>query len=144
MHNPLAATQYIGHSGLKVQSWKIGFMSKSNDMIWKTKYGRRRIRDEAPTLEEAIVAAQGLSDEIGEQAEIAASLMGLPLDQVRPEILKAAPLRKEVSKTVAFVGSASAPRTIVVERKPSRRVGLTMNRADRPLSRVDGFRSAAR
>ena len=128
----------------KVQLQKIAFMSKSNDMIWKTKYGRRRIRDEAPTLEEAIVAAQGLSDEIDEQTEIAASLMGLPLAQVRSEILKPAPLRKELPKTVAFVGPATAPRTIVVERKPTRRVGLAMNRTDRPQSRADGFRLAAR
>jgi hypothetical protein len=96
-------------------------MSKNNDM-WKTKYGPRRVRQEAPTLEEAIVAARGLSDELDEQAGIAASLMGLPVDQVRAALLKLAPPRKDLQKSVVFTGPASAPRTIVVERKPSRRV----------------------
>jgi hypothetical protein len=94
---------------------------KNKKMEWKTKYGPRRVRQEAPTLAEAITAAQGLSDEIEEQAEIAASLMGLPREQVHAELLKAAPPRKDLSKSFAFVGPATAPRTIIVERKPTRR-----------------------
>jgi hypothetical protein len=104
-------------------------MSKINNGGWNTKYGPRRVRQEAPTLEEAIIAAQGLSDDVAEQAKIAASLMGLPSDQVRAELLKLAPPRKDVVKSFAFVGSAEAPRTVVVERKPSRRV---IPAADRP------------
>jgi hypothetical protein len=107
-------------------------MSKINDKTWNTKYGPRRVRHEAPTLEEAIAAAQGLSDDLNEQAEIAASLIGLPCDQVRTEILKVAPPRKDVIKSVAFVGPASAPRTIVVERKPTRRVISAAARTSRP------------
>jgi len=95
-------------------------MSKNKEQGWNTKYGPRRVRDEAPTLEEAIVAAQGLTDELNEQAEIAAALMGLPREQVRNELLKLAPPRKDVTKSVVFTGPASAPRTIVVERKPTR------------------------
>lgn len=95
-------------------------MSKNND-IWKTKYGPRRVRQEAPTLDEAIIAARGLSDELDEQAGIAASLMGLPIDQVRAALLKSAPPRRDMQKSVMFTGPASAPRTFVVERKPSRR-----------------------
>jgi len=97
-------------------------MSKSNNQAWNTKYGPRRVRHEMPTLAEAIAAAQGLSDELNEQAEIAASLIGLPCDQVRTALLKVAPPRKDVSKSRVFVGPASAPRTIVVERKPTRRL----------------------
>ena len=97
------------------------FMSKNSDQAWNTKRGLRRVRHEAPTLEEAIAAAQGLSDELNEQAEIAASLIGLPPDQVRTELLKLAPPGKSVIKSLAFVGSASAPRTIVVERRQPRR-----------------------
>lgn len=104
-------------------------MSKNNAEAWNTKYGPRRVRNEPPTLAEAIDAAQGLSDDIDQQAKIAASLMGLPGDQVRAELLKLAPPRKDVIKSFAFVGSAEAPRTVVVERKPSRRVIPT---ADRP------------
>src|SRR6266436_5295795 len=88
--------------------------------VWKTKYGPRRVRRDPPTVAEAVAAARGLTDDVQEQVEIAASLMDLPPDQVRPEVLKAATPRKDVS-TVAFVGRAGAPRTVVVERKPSRR-----------------------
>ena len=101
---------------------KIGFMNKNNGQAWKTKYGPRRVRQEAPTLEEAIAAAQGLSEELDQQAEIAASLMGLPYDEVRAALLKANPPRKDVKTSVVLAGPPSAPRTIVVERKPSRRV----------------------
>ena len=48
---------------------KTKFMRKNNDQAWKTKYGHRRVRQEAPTLEEAITAAQGLSEELDQQAE---------------------------------------------------------------------------
>jgi hypothetical protein len=96
-------------------------MSKNNNQAWKTKYGPRRVRHEDPTLEEAIAAAQGLSDDIEAQAEIAASLIGLPRDQVLAVLRDAASPAKTVRRSVAFVGHASAPRTIVVERKPNRR-----------------------
>ena len=55
--------------------------------------------------------------------------MGLPYDEVHAALLKAAPPRKDVKTSVVFTGPASAPRTIVVERKPSRRV---VSAADRP------------
>ena len=87
--------------------------------VWKTKYGPRRVRRDPPTVTEAVAAARGLSDDVQEQIEIAASLMDLPPDQVKPEVLKAAS-RKDTN-TVAFVGRAGAPRTVVVERVPSRR-----------------------
>lgn len=88
--------------------------------VWKTKYGTRRVRRDPPTVAEAVAAARGLTDDVQQQIEIAASLMDLPPDQVRPEVLKAATPRKDVN-TVAFVGRAGAPRTVVVERVPSRR-----------------------
>ena len=90
--------------------------------VWKTKYGTRRVRRDPPTIAEAIAAARDLTDDVQQQIEIAASLMNLPPDQVRPEVLKAASPRKDVN-TVAFVGRAGAPRTVVVERIPSRRLG---------------------
>lgn len=90
--------------------------------VWKTKYGPRRVRHDPPTLAEAVAAARGLTDDIQEQIEIAASLMDLPVEQVRPEVLKAATPRKDVSvNTVAFTGRSGAPRTVIVERKVSRR-----------------------
>jgi hypothetical protein len=100
---------------------RLRFMSKNKNHAWNTKYGPCRVRHEAPTLEEAIAAARGLSDKFDEQAEIAASLIGLPSDQVRTELLKVAPLRENVIRSVTFVGPASAPRAIVVERKQRHR-----------------------
>jgi hypothetical protein len=90
--------------------------------VWKTKYGPRRVRRDPPTVEEAVAAARGLTDDVQEQIEIAASLMDLPPERVKPEVLKAAASadRKEAN-TVAFVGRAGAPRTVVVERVQSRR-----------------------
>ena len=108
-------------------------MSKSSNRVWNTKYGPRRVRRDAPTLQEAIVAAQGLSDELDAQTDIAASLIGLPRDQVRAELLKAALPRKAATKSVAFVGPASAPRTVMVERKPARRSVTAVDRPTRPV-----------
>lgn len=104
-------------------------MSKNNKETWNTKYGKRRVREEKPTLAEAIEAAKGFIEDLDQQAEFAAALMGLPVDYVRAEIQKMAPARKEPNKSVVFTGSSTAPRTIVVERKPARRVIPAANRA---------------
>jgi hypothetical protein len=90
---------------------------------WKTKYGTRRVRHDPPTLQEAIDAARGLTDELEEQVEFAASLMGMPLDEVRAEVLRTAPNpNKAPAATIAFTGRAGAQRTVIVERKPTRRI----------------------
>jgi hypothetical protein len=102
-------------------------------------YIRKNTKSGSDADEEAIAAAQGLSDELNEQAEIAASLIGLPHDQVRTELLKAAPPRKDVIKSVVFAGLASAPRTIVVERKSARRAISAADRTDRPACRPDHY-----
>jgi hypothetical protein len=88
-------------------------------VVWQTKYGSRKVRYDPPTLKEAILAAQGMTDQVLEQVEIAASLMDLPVDEVRAEVLKNASLRK----TEQIVTSGGkAPRTVVVERRTSRRI----------------------
>ncbi len=87
---------------------------------WNTKYGPRRVRHDPPTLDEAIFAARGLTDDLEQQVEIAAGLMDLPVDQVRTALENAAPERKAV--TIAFTGRAGTHRAVVVERKPSRRL----------------------
>ena len=83
-------------------------------------------------MAEAIEAAQGLSNEIDEQAEIASLLIGLPIDQVRAELLKVETRAIGVVRSVLFAGTASAPRTVLVERKRARRSVLLMEGADRP------------
>jgi hypothetical protein len=87
---------------------------------WKTKYGLRRVRHDPPTLEDAIFAARGLSDDVQEQVAIAASLMELPPDEVRAALMKAPPPRKPAM--TVFTNRGGAERSVVVERKTSRRV----------------------
>jgi|SRR5262245_49736017 len=91
-------------------------MSKS----WNTKYGPRRVREEPPTLEDAIFAARGLSDDPQEQAEIAAALIGMPVDKVRVAVLKASQ-KKDVNRVTFTTTRTGAERAVVVERKVSRR-----------------------
>ena len=88
--------------------------------VWNTKYGPRRVKENPPTLDEAIIAAQGLTDNLQQQAEIAASLMELPVDEVKAEVLKAGAQRKTL-QTVALTGRERAPRAVVVERRGPRR-----------------------
>jgi hypothetical protein len=89
---------------------------------WNTKYGPRRVRRDPPTLDEAIFAAIGITDDQNEQAEIAASLMGLPLESVQAEVRKIArsPAR---SSTRVIAGERGAQRSVVVERRVVRRFG---------------------
>jgi hypothetical protein len=86
-------------------------------VTWNTKYGSRRVRHDPPTLKEAIAAAQGLSDKLQDQIEIAAGFMDLPVEDVRAEVLKAAPARG-AERIVTSAGRVG--RTVVVERKSRR------------------------
>jgi hypothetical protein len=87
---------------------------------WNTKYGPRRVRHDPPTLEEAIFAARGLTDDIEQQIDIAAGLMEVSADEVRAALQKTPPPRKEAA-TVAFTSRGGTERSVVVERKTSRR-----------------------
>jgi hypothetical protein len=87
--------------------------------IWETKDGRRRVRRDPPSVEEAVLAAQGLTDETSEQIEIVASLMEVSVDEARSAVLRLAQ-RKDVNR-VTITGRAGAPRAVVVERRTSRR-----------------------
>ena len=52
-------------------------------------WSRRRTRYDPPGLDEAIAAAQGLTDRIESQIAIAAQLVGLPEDEIRNRVLLA-------------------------------------------------------
>ena len=91
------------------------------DGIWNTKYGLRRVRNEPPTVDEAVTAASGITDDPQQQLEIAASLIGLPEDQVRRAVTKAAAQRKRQVGTVGVTARGGAQRAVVVERKAARR-----------------------
>ena len=89
---------------------------------WNTKYGTRRVRRDPPTLEEAIFAAVGITDDQEAQAEIAASLMGLPIESVLAEVKKVARTNAR-STTRVIAGEQGAQRSVVVERRVVRRFG---------------------
>ena len=74
-----------------------------------------RVRYDPPTLEEAVFAAQGLSDDLAEQTEIAAGLMDVTHEDVRPFILKAA-AQKAAGTRLIVSSRPGSQRTVVVER----------------------------
>ncbi len=88
---------------------------------WNTKYGPRRVRRDPPTLEEAIFAASGITDDVQAQAEIASALMGLPLDQVLPEVKKASRVAARTNTRVITADQGTQQRAVVVERRTVRR-----------------------
>ncbi|MCI0599567.1 MAG: hypothetical protein L0Y50_04940 [Beijerinckiaceae bacterium] len=98
--------------------------------VWNTKYGPRRVRFDPPALREAIFAAQGLTGDMEQQAEIAAALMDLPVESARAELLLMAPPRNS-AQIVTSGGRDRAARIVIVERKPSRRLAAAMG-APRP------------
>ena len=86
---------------------------------WNTKYGTRRVRHDPPTLEEAIFAAIGITDDVEAQAEIASSLMGLP------EVKKTARVSARTgTATRVIAGEQGAQRSVVVERRVVRRFAI--------------------
>jgi len=89
---------------------------------WNTKYGPRRVRRDPPTLDEAIFAAIGITDDQEQQAEIAASLMGLPYEAVLAEVKKQSRVNARVATRV-IAGEQGAQRAVVVERRVVRRFG---------------------
>ncbi|CAL77176.1 conserved hypothetical protein [Bradyrhizobium sp. ORS 285] len=88
---------------------------------WNTKYGPRRVRRDPPTLEEAIFAASGITDDVQAQAEIASALMGLPLEQVLPEVKKAVRVAARTNTRVITADQGTQQRAVVVERRTVRR-----------------------
>lgn len=89
---------------------------------WSTPWGMRKVKVEPPTLDEAFFAAEAMTDDVQQRIEIAASLMGLPVDEVRRKAGIA--LRRQ---TIMPTSSRGVPqRAVVVERKKVRR---TLQRA---------------
>ena len=82
-------------------------------------WSRRRTRHDPPGIEDAVAAAQGLTDNIDRQVELAAQLMGLPEDEVRPFVIRASgPSRSQLTGAAPI--QTKAGRTITVERRSSR------------------------
>lgn len=98
-------------------------MSKgtNSEAVWNTKYGARRVRVDLPTIQEAVFAAQGLTDDLDEQVEIAASLIGASEEDIRAEIARTKNIRQIRVKPRSPNDFPREPRTFVVERKGPRR-----------------------
>ncbi len=85
--------------------------------VWMTKYGARSVRHEPPTLEEALSAAEDFTADHDQQLQIAASLLGLPLDQITAEGQRII-ARRAPSPAVVVVGDGR--KSVIVERKAIR------------------------
>ena len=88
--------------------------------IWETKDGLRRVRRDPPTLDDAVLAAQGLTEDLEGQVEIVAALMSVSAEEARGAVLK---LRRPDSR-LTISGRGGVPRAVVVERKSPRRSRL--------------------
>ena len=82
---------------------------------WKTKWGVRRVRRDTPTVEEALIAAESLAADPVQRAEIAATLMGVPIEEVRALAAKQAARTRGRASLVA-----GRTRAVVVEYKRPR------------------------
>lgn len=92
-----------------------------------------RVRREPPTIVEAVTAAQDLAEDVEQQVEIAAGLIGLPLDEVRPHVLAAARVKPErqLERIISTGTPNRPPRTVIVERRT--RPPVIVERRGRPL-----------
>jgi hypothetical protein len=88
-------------------------------------WSQRKTRHDPPVLEEAIAAAQGLTDQVASQIEIAAQLMGLPEDEVRAQVQTAQ----------AHKGPHTGPKMPVSVRDRRTQVVVVERRSRRALQR---------
>jgi hypothetical protein len=99
------------------QSGQLFIIEGAMGTTWKTKWGARRVRRDPPTIEEALIAAESLTDDLAQRIEIAAALMGVSPDEVRALASKQASLSRGRSTLVngrnrAVVVEYKRPRTI--------------------------------
>jgi hypothetical protein len=90
--------------------------------VWDTKDGRRRVRRDPPTIEDAVLAAQGMAeDDMDAQVEIVVSLMAVSAEEARAGVLKYGQRKDREAARFTIAGRSGAPRTVVVERRTTRR-----------------------
>src|SRR6516164_8501344 len=93
--------------------------------IWETKDGLRRVRRDPPTLDDAVLAAQGLTEDLEGQIGIVVALMSVTAEDARRAVLK---MRRPDSR-LTIPGRGGVARAVVVERKSPRRL-LVQSRAN--------------
>jgi hypothetical protein len=89
-----------------------------------TAWSRRRTRYDPPGLDEAIAAAQGLTDEIESQIAIAAQLIGLSEDEIRGRVLMAQARTRQSRPALA---RGRQTEIVVVKRRGPRATGPAPN-----------------
>jgi hypothetical protein len=92
-------------------------MRKSTAKTAKTP--KLRVKNEPPTYVEAMLAASGMSDDLSQQVELAASLLGLDLT---PDNIKALNAARPRGNVVDINVRGGAARTVVVEKKRQIRI----------------------
>ena len=88
--------------------------------IWETKDGLRRVRRDPPTIDDAVLAAQGLTEDLDGQVEIVCALMPVSPEEARRAARK---LRRNDSR-LTIPGRGGVARAVVVERKSPRRLTI--------------------
>jgi hypothetical protein len=89
---------------------------------WDTKDGRRRVRRDPPTIDDAVLAAQCMAeDDVDAQVEIVVSLMAVSAEEARTAVLKNGQRKDKETARFTIAGRSGAPRTVVVERRITRR-----------------------
>jgi hypothetical protein len=86
--------------------------------VWETKDGLRRVRRDPPTLDDAVLAAQGLTDDLEGQVEIVTALMSVAAEEARRAVLK----MRRLDSLLTIPGRGGVARAVVVERKSPRRL----------------------
>ena len=78
-----------------------------------------------------MIAAQGLTDDLEQQIEVTAALMGLSEDEVRPQVVEAP---RPTWPKPAQRQAAPPPKVVVIQRKSRAGVsGLTAQQNRRPM-----------
>jgi hypothetical protein len=77
-------------------------------------WSRRRTRHDPPDLDEAIAAAQGLTDQVDSQVQVAAQLTGLPEEDVRRRVLMT---QAQFARSRPAPARARQPEVVVIKRR---------------------------
>jgi hypothetical protein len=80
-------------------------------------WSRRRTRYDPPGLDEAIAAAQGLTDQIESQIAIAAQLIGLSEDEIRHRVLLA---QAQANQSRSALTRGRQTEVVVIKRRSPR------------------------
>jgi hypothetical protein len=81
-------------------------------------WSRRRTRVEPPDVDEAVVAARGLTEDVNSQIELAAQFIGLSEEEIRPAVLNAA--AQSLNQHRASTPARRIARSFVIEKRAPR------------------------